>query len=122
MLQHMHQQMRESVLVRQKQSSTTNPEQAIWDEHGTLIAKVPILRDVLSTHNQSPTARVYLHSHNTDFTFDFILLNFSPQRTSTCAAAEVWQHSAAMGMHAGKQASACVHTLQANRSNNGTFV
>jgi len=72
--------IREGVLVGQKQGSTTNPEQAIWDEHGPLIAKVPVLRDILGTHNQSPTARVYLHSHNTDnFTFVFIALPFSPQ-------------------------------------------
>ena len=120
--------MRESVLVRQKQGSTTNSKQAIWDEHGTLIAKVPVLCDVLCTHNQSPTARVNLHSYSTDdFTSDFIALNFSPKSTSNCAAAEVWQHSAAQDYvheYACREASKYmhIHSIQAKRSNDGKFV
>ncbi|KAA6424354.1 MAG: hypothetical protein FRX49_05566 [Trebouxia sp. A1-2] len=64
-----------------RQGSTTNPEQAIWDQHGTLIAKVPVLSNVLGTHNQSPAARVDLHAHNSNaFTFVFIALTFSSQK------------------------------------------
>jgi len=50
----------ECSLVGQKQGRSAHPEQAVGDEHGALIAKVPVLSDVLSAHHKCPTARVHL--------------------------------------------------------------
>ena len=51
----------EHVPVGQQHCSSTHSKQAVWNEHGALIAEVPILGNVLSTDNQCPAVWIHLH-------------------------------------------------------------
>ena len=46
--------------VGEQAGGATDAEQAVGDEHGALVAKVPVLCDVLSGHNDRQRVRVPL--------------------------------------------------------------
>ncbi len=48
-------------LVGEHHGSTDHPKQAVGDEHRTLVAKVPVLCDVLSAEYQAVLIGVHLH-------------------------------------------------------------
>ena len=47
--------------VGQQHGCASHPEQAVWNQHGALVAEVPVLGDVLSANYQSPAVWVHLH-------------------------------------------------------------
>lgn len=52
--------------VGQQHGCTPHPEQAVWNQHGTLIAKVPVLGDVLSADYQRSAVWVDLRSEQSN--------------------------------------------------------
>ncbi len=57
---HHHHPIPPAIPVAQQYGSTTHSEQAVGNQHGPLITKVPILCDVLSAHHQTPRIGVHL--------------------------------------------------------------
>ena len=53
--------------VGEHHCSATHSKQAVGDEHGALIAKVPILCDVLSAQHQAILVGVHLHRWDTSY-------------------------------------------------------
>ena len=56
-----------SAPVGEHHGSAAHPEQAVGDEHGALIAKVPVLCDVLSAQHQAILVGVHLHRWDTSY-------------------------------------------------------
>ena len=46
--------------VGEDDGSAADTEEAVWDEHGPLVAEVPVLGDVLGADDQRPAAWIHL--------------------------------------------------------------
>lgn len=47
--------------IRQHNCSSAYPEETVWDQHAALVARVPVLRDVLCAHNEARGILMHLH-------------------------------------------------------------
>ena len=56
-----------SAPVGEHHRSTAYPKQAVGDEHGALIAEIPVLCDVLSAQHQAVLIGVHLHRWDTSY-------------------------------------------------------